>query len=108
MKIWYLLEINLFIEKEKNKIVKHKNSKSKGKKNYCKIIDTKEILEQAIEKWSNGFVNTYSYVMILNTLSGRTYNNLAQYPVYPWILKDYFSTEIDLPYMLKMKKLEKI
>ena len=33
--------------------------------------------------------------MILNTLSGRTYNDLAQYPVYPWILSDCSSNEID-------------
>ena len=92
----FIRNINLFVEKEKNKIQKYNKSKSKGKKTFCKITDTKEILEQALEKWSNGFLNTYSYIMILNTLSGRTYNNLAQYPVYPWILKDYFSTEIDL------------
>ena len=92
----FIRNINLFVEKEKNKIQKQKGSKTKGKKVYCKITDTKEILEQAIEKWSNGFLNTFSYLMILNTLSGRTYNNLAQYPVYPWILKDYFSKEIDL------------
>ena len=92
----FIRNINLFIEKEKNKISNHKNIKSKGKKAYCKITDTKEILDQAIEKWSNGFLNTYSYLMMLNTLSGRTYNNLAQYPIYPWILRDYFSKEIDL------------
>ena len=92
----FIRNVNLFIEKEKNKVQKHKSSKTKGKKVYCKITDTKEILEQAIEKWSNGFLNTFSYIMILNTLSGRTYNNLAQYPVYPWILKDYYSKEIDL------------
>ena len=92
---------NLFIEKEtkyessKSSKIK-KKSKNKNKKNIAKITDTKEILEQAMEKWSDGFISTYSYLMILNTLSGRTYNNLAQYPVFPWILKDYFSTNIDL------------
>ena len=92
----FIRNINLFIEKEKNKVQKNKIQKSKAKKTFCKITDTKEILEQSMEKWSNGFLNTYSYIMILNTLSGRTYNNLAQYPVYPWILKDYSSQEIDL------------
>ena len=92
----FIRDANLFIEKEKNQNKISKNLIFKGKKNYCRLIDTKEILEQATEKWSNGFVNTYSYIMILNTLSGRTYNNLAQYPIYPWILKDYSSNEIDL------------
>ena len=91
--------VNLFIEKERNikqNSLKNIFFRNKAKKNYCKITDTKEILDQALEKWSDGFLNTYSYLMLLNTLSGRTYNNLAQYPIYPWILKDYFSTEIDL------------
>ena len=95
----FIRNINLFIEKEKNQSIKNllkSKSKSKGKKNLCKITDTKEILEQAMEKWSNGFLNTYSYIMILNTLSGRTYNNLAQYPVFPWILKEYSKNEIYL------------
>ena len=34
--------------------------------------------------------------MHLNTISGRTYNDLAQYPVFPWILVDYVSDKIDL------------
>ena len=95
----FIRNTNLFIEKEKNQnknFIRNLFFRTKGKKNFCKITDVKEILEQATEKWSNGFLNTYSYIMLLNTLSGRTYNNLAQYPIYPWILKDYSSNEIDL------------
>lgn len=29
-------------------------------------------------------------------MAGRTYNDLAQYPVFPWILQDYTSEELDL------------
>ena len=82
-------KINLNKNKSKN-ISKHKNN------NNCKILDIKDILEQATEKWSNGLIDTYSYLMILNTLSGRTYNDLAQYPVLPWILGNYSSDNIDL------------
>jgi neurobeachin-like protein 1/2 len=34
--------------------------------------------------------------MALNRLSGRTYNDLSQYPVMPWVLSDYTSATIDL------------
>lgn len=34
--------------------------------------------------------------MHLNTLAGRSYNDLMQYPVFPWILADYDSHELDL------------
>lgn len=33
--------------------------------------------------------------MYLNTLAGRSYNDLMQYPVFPWILADYDSEELD-------------
>jgi hypothetical protein len=32
----------------------------------------------------------------LNTIAGRTYNDLTQYPVFPWILTDFTSDSIDL------------
>jgi hypothetical protein len=34
--------------------------------------------------------------MALNTLAGRSFNDLNQYPVFPWILTDYTSPTIDL------------
>ena len=34
--------------------------------------------------------------MRLNELAGRTYNDLNQYPVFPWILRDYTSETLDL------------
>lgn len=34
--------------------------------------------------------------MFLNTIAGRTYNDLNQYPVFPWVLTNYDSRELDL------------
>ena len=34
--------------------------------------------------------------MQLNTISGRTYNDLSQYPVFPWVLVDYTSEVLRL------------
>ena len=94
----YMTDAELFIERVTKKL---NNSKNKQKnlnkyKNKCRVVDIKEILDQATEKWSYGYIDTYSYIMILNTLSGRTFCDLAQYPVYPWILNDYYSNVIDL------------
>lgn len=33
--------------------------------------------------------------MALNTIAGRTYNDLSQYPVFPWVLRDYTSEELE-------------
>lgn len=34
--------------------------------------------------------------MELNVIAGRSYNDISQYPVFPWVLADYTSTELDL------------
>lgn len=34
--------------------------------------------------------------MISLTVTGRSYNDLSQYPVFPWILSDYTSDILDL------------
>ncbi|XP_076831011.1 WD repeat- and FYVE domain-containing protein 4 isoform X2 [Brachyhypopomus gauderio] len=50
----------------------------------------------ALMKWQKGEMSNFEYLMHLNTLAGRTYNDLMQYPVFPWILADYESETLDL------------
>lgn len=46
--------------------------------------------------FQRGEISNFQYLMHLNTLAGRSYNDLMQYPVFPWILADYDSEELDL------------
>ncbi|KAI5732691.1 hypothetical protein M8J76_003102 [Diaphorina citri] len=48
------------------------------------------------QRWVRGEISNFQYLMHLNTLAGRSYNDLMQYPVFPWILADYDSPELDL------------
>ncbi|XP_068101120.1 neurobeachin-like protein 1 isoform X2 [Hyperolius riggenbachi] len=48
------------------------------------------------QKWLNREISNFDYLIQLNTIAGRTYNDLAQYPVFPWVLQDYSSEELDL------------
>ncbi|KAI8929223.1 hypothetical protein BC831DRAFT_6016 [Entophlyctis helioformis] len=48
------------------------------------------------ERWVRREITNFEYLMALNTYSGRTYNDLTQYPVFPWVLSDYKSPLIDL------------
>ena len=38
-----------------------------------------------------GEISNFEYLMCLNTLAGRSYNDLMQYPVFPWVVADYES-----------------
>lgn len=68
-------------------------------------------------KWQNGIISNYDYLLYLNrcnpsislallnsivnhdlicSLADRTFQDLTQYPVFPWIISDYQSNEIDV------------
>ena len=46
--------------------------------------------------WMAGKISNYEYIFWLNMFSGRSFNDIAQYPVFPWVLSNYDSKEIDL------------
>ena len=46
--------------------------------------------------WVSGKTSNFDFLMHLNTFAGRSYNDLTQYPVFPWVLADYESSTIDL------------
>uniref|UniRef100_A0A4W4FU23 Neurobeachin-like protein 2 n=1 Tax=Electrophorus electricus TaxID=8005 RepID=A0A4W4FU23_ELEEL len=48
------------------------------------------------QKWVCREISNFEYLMQLNTIAGRTYNDLSQYPVFPWVLCDYTSPLLDL------------
>lgn len=48
------------------------------------------------QKWQRREISNFEYLMFLNTIAGRTYNDLNQYPVFPWVLTNFDSPELDL------------
>ncbi|BFZ02583.1 hypothetical protein BsWGS_05621 [Bradybaena similaris] len=48
------------------------------------------------QRWEKGEISNFQYLMHLNTLAGRSYNDLMQYPVFPWIIANYDSEELDM------------
>ncbi|EME84725.1 uncharacterized protein MYCFIDRAFT_152935 [Pseudocercospora fijiensis CIRAD86] len=50
----------------------------------------------ATKKWQRGEMSNFQYLMLVNTMAGRTFNDLTQYPVFPWVLADYTSEELNL------------
>eukprot|EP01029_Cantina_marsupialis_P005920 TRINITY_DN164227_c0_g1_i2.p1 TRINITY_DN164227_c0_g1~~TRINITY_DN164227_c0_g1_i2.p1 ORF type:complete len:2599 (+),score=787.91 TRINITY_DN164227_c0_g1_i2:57-7853(+) len=46
--------------------------------------------------WVNRRISTFDYILQLNLLAGRSFNSPGRYPVFPWVLSDYTSAELDL------------
>lgn len=60
------------------------------------IYDPQHVTDSRYYKgWIEGRISNYEYIMFLNHISGRSFNDLNHYPVAPWILKDYSGDTID-------------
>lgn len=59
------------------------------------------------KRWQNGEISNFQYLMHLNTLAGRGYSDLTQYPVFPWILADYESENLNLSDPQTFRSLDK-
>ncbi|CDK25143.1 unnamed protein product [Kuraishia capsulata CBS 1993] len=63
---------------------------------FANVFSSPNLSSLAItKKWRHGKVSNFYYLMIINTLAGRTFNDLTQYPIFPWVIADYTSLELD-------------
>ena len=110
-------KIELFIEEIKNELNEHKKDIEDILIEYTKFdekigfINKKNIflntnlqiltkkkkymnLYTLYEKWKTWQISTLKMIMIMNLYSNRSYNDINQYPVFPWIITDYTSATL--------------
>jgi hypothetical protein len=46
--------------------------------------------------WRRRLISNYEYLMRINIIAGRSFNDVSQYPVFPWVVADYTSNALDL------------
>ncbi|XP_035394817.1 WD repeat- and FYVE domain-containing protein 4 [Cygnus atratus] len=93
-------------------LVFHDNDRNKIFKRFCSFqpaLKSKGVTEDSLnirkhsggektmlQKWQKREISNFDYLMYLNTLAGRSYNDYMQYPVFPWVLADYHSQTLNL------------
>ncbi|KAF0717081.1 Aste57867_2508 [Aphanomyces stellatus] len=60
------------------------------------MVSPNRLVGNLTKEWQMRLISNYDYLMALNTLAGRSFNDLTQYPVFPWVLSNYTSTTLDL------------
>ena len=71
------------------KILKEIRDKLKEKDRFELINEnTSEEIKKVNSEVRHGIINNFTYLLKLNYLSSRTYNDLNQYPVFPWLFFD--------------------
>uniref|UniRef100_A0A8B9NYW3 WDFY family member 4 n=1 Tax=Apteryx owenii TaxID=8824 RepID=A0A8B9NYW3_APTOW len=77
-------------------LVFHDSNRNKIFKRFCSFqptLKSKGITEKSLNIRE---ISNFDYLMYLNTLAGRSYNDYMQYPVFPWVLADYHSQTLNL------------
>ena len=61
-------------------------------------LNPKVICEKSnwTELWRRRIISNFEYIIRLNTMAGRSFNDITQYPVFPWVIADYTSKVLDL------------
>ena len=50
-------------------------------------------LQNATKCWMQGMLPSFDYLMLLNRLSNRSFQDVCQYPIFPWVISDFFSDQ---------------
>ena len=67
----------------------HSKKNLTGKTNIKSLLDGNSFKEEICNYWAKSKISNYDYIMLLNTLAGRTLNNLSEYFIFPWIIQDF-------------------
>ena len=81
--IGYAVQPQLY--KNKKKYTKkdiEKNDKKEKQKTIIKV-------SKKIKDWTKWKINNFSFLMWMNFYGNRSYNDISQYPIFPWILSNY-------------------
>ena len=92
--------INDIIQHEKFRTIKCHQNKGKKLIGYCKLFNvytkkTSHYVNNKMEEWQNNIISTFEYIMWLNIFAGRSFNDLTQYPVFPWIITNYQTDKLN-------------
>lgn len=59
------------------------------------------------ECWEKGMISNGDYLLLLNFLAHRSFNDPSQYPVFPWVVSDYKFDSLDLGKQMTFRDLSK-
>ena len=82
-----IIASNVHEEKENKKILGYERLLP-SMKNKTYYISNKT------ESWQNYNISTLEYLIWINIYGGRSFNDLNQYPIFPWIITNYSTKEI--------------
>ena len=104
-------EYNNFVKNlfsDKIKILSRKRDFLNEKKTIIKLYEKNNITKD----WKKGIISNYEYLLFLNRYGSRSFQDPTQYPIFPWLLKNYKNLDLldkkEKIYLKVIKEYEKI
>lgn len=101
--------ISFFSVKNRVRFVNALKEEAPKRSKSFEIIEDPELYFRSKEytkKWQQCDISNFEYLTLLNKYSGRTFHDFGQYPIFPWIIQDYTSQNLDLSSQLIYRNLE--
>ena len=113
-KRYYYVEDSLEIFTYTNKSYYIKFNTNKDREEFYKYIIystdislLKEDVLSITKKWEHWDISTLTFLSFLNNFGSRSFKDLTQYPVFPWIIKDYESKKLNAFNETNIRELQK-
>jgi len=85
---------NCFTTEARDEVLRALKSRSRAK---VWASPASEFLSEGYtQQWRAGKLSNFEYLMHVNEFASRSFNDLNQYPVFPWVLTDYSSQSLSL------------
>ena len=113
-KRYYYVEDSLEIFTYSNKSYYIKFDSKKDREDFYRYINyshevslLKEDALSITKKWEHWDISTMTFLSFLNNFGSRSFKDLTQYPVFPWIIKDYESKKLNVFNETNIRELQK-
>lgn len=64
-------------------------------------------LNALTKTWNSNLMSNYDYLMYLNRLSNRSFNDISRYPLFPWVVADFASDDFQINQKSQYRDLSK-
>ena len=76
--------------------IEERNCTQRELSELCPKLIPSESLAEVTQLWRESQITNFEYLVFLNKFAGRSYNDLMQYPIFPFVLADYETSVLDL------------
>lgn len=53
-------------------------------------------MEEVYSAWIHGELSNFDFILYINFIANRSFNDISQYPIFPWVVQNYKFPDFEL------------